>query len=319
VANETQQLLQQAVQHLTQGRSRAALPLLQNAVEQTPDSFDAYCLLAVCLGQLNMMDSAFAAAHRSIALNPASYRGHYNLGVLQQRAGKFPEARQAFEHALQLEPNYEGARRALASLPIQVWMPDWVAAFEQGRAARYRSGDWQFSLAYPPDWEILWQDTPAGRWTSAIALSSREASDDRVGLVVNVCPGRLLEGEDTERILNVGPEGQNLKVPRTVGEYVERSSAELGQSFFGLQLISGEVTRLADHPASRLIYTYDRSGKRVEEECATLFGDRATFEFTFEAPMDQFPEVEPVLQLVIGSLTLEPVPGPSVSGQPPGD
>jgi hypothetical protein len=182
------------------------------------------------------------------------------------------------------------------------------------RMISYYNEEWNFSIAYPADWEILWENEPAGSWwVMAVAVAGKEGSGGRPGLIVNVQRGEVLQGSSNVRVISIGGGGESREEPRTPREYIERSKEDLRRSFSGFRFLSAEEIRLGNKPATRLVYSYDGENGRRQEECITLFGVGVTFQFTCEAPANQFATFKPIFDSIIGSFRIghEPSEEPS--------
>lgn len=147
----------------------------------------------------------------------------------------------------------------------------------------------------------------------AVAVAGEERSGGRPGLIVNVRRGEVLRGSSNVRVISIGVGGEPREEPRTPQEYIESSKEELRRSFSGFQFLSAEEIRLANKPATRLVYSYDRESGRMQEECITLFGVGVTFQFTCEAPANQFATFKPIFDSIIRDFRIgrEPSKEPS--------
>ena len=79
-----------------------------------PDLADAWADLGVALLQTRRYSSADSALHRALGLDSANYLYWYNYGTLLGITHRFPEAREAFERALRLRPDFAPAQEKLA-------------------------------------------------------------------------------------------------------------------------------------------------------------------------------------------------------------
>jgi len=96
-------------------RPEQALPLLRRAVVLDPGDASAYYNLAIAF--LDLHDPGCEAAlERAIALRPAYWDAHVNLGLFHYRMGQFDAAEDQFRHVLLQQPQHVGARMHLASM-----------------------------------------------------------------------------------------------------------------------------------------------------------------------------------------------------------
>lgn len=174
-------LFNQALTALDGGRPAAAVPLLKQIVKSNVRAFEAHLYLGNAYaalgrheaalgeydssGQLNpdiaqphfeaakvlsMQRNARGAVARclvGLAREPASYYGHYTLGVIHQKAGQYPEARAAFQHATALNGRDGRARAGLAAVLLRLGELDRAGQeFEAMIGLGYRVAPAQFNL-----------------------------------------------------------------------------------------------------------------------------------------------------------------------------
>ncbi len=66
--------------------------------------------------QAGRLDQAESNLRQALELNPDHPIAHNELGIVLRKTGRFKEARQSYEAALSIYPNYHFARRNLAVL-----------------------------------------------------------------------------------------------------------------------------------------------------------------------------------------------------------
>lgn len=177
-------------------------------------------------------------------------------------------------------------------------------AEKNDRMVSYYNEEWNFSIAYPADWEILWENEPAGSWTIPIAVAGEKRSDGRPCFIVNARHGEILEGSDDLRVTSIGPNGSLIEMASTPQEYIEKCKENLQRSFSDIQFIVAEEIHFANKPAIRLVYSYDGQMGRIQEESITLFGVGVTFEFIHEVPSSQYAEFQPRFQSFLESFRI---------------
>ena len=188
---------------------------------------------------------------------------------------------------------------------------------EKSGGKRYYNKEWNFSIVYPTDWELLWENRPAGSWVMAVAIASRPAGGYRCGLIVNARRGEVLEGSPSVTVTHIGGDGTVMQAPKTPAEFIERSKHDLTQAFSGLRFHSGEVFRLINKPATRVVYSYDTdSGSRTQEICVTVFGVGVTFQITGELPGHQIDTFTPIVDRIIGSFNIGSEPSSDEEAKP---
>ncbi len=166
--------------------------------------------------------------------------------------------------------------------------PAETEAQEPFRLKSYYNEEWNFSIAYPSHWQIIWENEPAGSWVIPIAVAGRQMATGRPCFMVNVRRGEILQGSSNMKVSGMSEDGRLIEMPSTPQEYIEMNKQQLPGNFPGYQFISSQETRLANKPAARIVYSYDGQAGRIAEECITLFGVGVTFQFICEVPAGQF-------------------------------
>jgi Flp pilus assembly protein TadD len=90
---------------------------LREAIRLSPANPDLHALLAQALAGTGKYEQAIAEQKAAIHLRENDADDWNDLGVLEARAGKIAEAREAFLHALRLVPDHAQARDNLQHLP----------------------------------------------------------------------------------------------------------------------------------------------------------------------------------------------------------
>lgn len=93
-----------------------AIPLLEDASREYPDSYEAFVYLGAAYAQRSRYNAAIGAFKRASEIKPDSPRIHYNLGQTYEAAGVPREAWFEYKKALEIDSNYGLARGALISL-----------------------------------------------------------------------------------------------------------------------------------------------------------------------------------------------------------
>ena len=99
-----------------QGRVEEAVSHYKAALRVTPDAADVHNNLAVALTKQGRFDDAVSEFLEAIRANPANANFQYNLGVTLSQRGDTIQARRYLEAAVQLNANFDAARRALGAL-----------------------------------------------------------------------------------------------------------------------------------------------------------------------------------------------------------
>jgi tetratricopeptide (TPR) repeat protein len=101
---------------MKEGRFSDAATALADAVAQDASDVGAWRLLGGALSALEDTSGAVAAFQRTVALDGAQPKNHYNLALALQASGDRAGARHHFHQALALDPSYEQASQRLREL-----------------------------------------------------------------------------------------------------------------------------------------------------------------------------------------------------------
>jgi Tfp pilus assembly protein PilF len=101
-----------------QGRTQDAIAECKRAIEVDPDFGNPYNDIGAYLIALGRLDEAVPWLERAIEAPRYEPRHfpHFNLGRVYLVKGMFGRARQCFQEALRIEPNYTLAREAIENL-----------------------------------------------------------------------------------------------------------------------------------------------------------------------------------------------------------
>ncbi len=105
-----------AIEALNAEDHERGIELLLEVQEDVPDSTTVQINLAIAYGKLGDLEKAQASIDRALELNPRHPAAQNERGILHRRKGRFVEARESYESALAIFPNYHLARRNLAIL-----------------------------------------------------------------------------------------------------------------------------------------------------------------------------------------------------------
>lgn len=100
----------------TRGKVDSAIAEFRAALRLRPDFAEAYNDLGVALANRGDTDGAIQAFLNALRAKPSQAPSHYNAAVLLAGKGDTAAARTHLELALQIDPNYADARRALERL-----------------------------------------------------------------------------------------------------------------------------------------------------------------------------------------------------------
>jgi len=166
------------------------------------------------------------------------------------------------------------------------------------------------SIKHPTDWHV----------EEGLDRSTR---DDRVGydLIASMCPNSTLEYPDKDnlpdfsqcpRVNEVILATANLPKNTTIDEYVSYIEASEKFSVTDYKRENLSDTTIAGLPAKKLIYSYFDEYQGQDEfikaiEVIALSGDKS-YEIKYESPQLQFDDLFPIVQSMIDSIKILPMP-----------
>lgn len=111
---------QRGIDRLKSGDYKAGIPLLERALQQTPEDATARLNLAIALSDQNRLSEAIDHALALLEQDPDHVGAWVTLGVAQARAGKPREALESLRTAVDLDPNEGHALKNLGALLAQL-------------------------------------------------------------------------------------------------------------------------------------------------------------------------------------------------------
>ncbi len=97
-------------------RRPEAIARFREAIQASPDYWDAHFELAGELSYDEKIPEALAEFAETVRLQPANPRGHFNLGVMYAKQQRYEEAEREFAETLRLEPANQTAATYLAQI-----------------------------------------------------------------------------------------------------------------------------------------------------------------------------------------------------------
>lgn len=106
----------EAVRLLEQERYAEAAAALREVAEAAPDATAVHIDLAIASRHLDDLEQAEKSLDHALELNPRHPVALTEMGIVYRRTGRFVEARERYEQALALYPDYHFARKNLGIL-----------------------------------------------------------------------------------------------------------------------------------------------------------------------------------------------------------
>jgi Flp pilus assembly protein TadD len=114
--DQCQDLLNQAVQFISDAHMEQAIFLLKRALERSPDFAEAHNQLAIALFLCGGYEEAIDSCKEALRLNPYHFGAMAGMGHCYASMGQFDQAMQAYRCALQIQPRMNGIRQAMAQV-----------------------------------------------------------------------------------------------------------------------------------------------------------------------------------------------------------
>ncbi len=120
---------EKATRLIDQGEYERGVELLKEVTEGAPYAVSAHINLGIAHGHTDNLEAAEASLKRALELAPRHPAALSELGIILRRSGRFAEARQSYEEALRVYPDFHYARRNLAIL-CDLYLFDYDCAIE---------------------------------------------------------------------------------------------------------------------------------------------------------------------------------------------
>jgi tetratricopeptide (TPR) repeat protein len=133
VSGDMRTSYEEGVRLLEQGQQQQGIQVLQDVTQQAPDLVTPHIDLGIALHRAGDLEGAEEALLQARELNPEHPVVHNELGIIYRKTGRFAEARDSYEAALAIYPNYHYTRRNLAVL-CDLYLADFSCALENYEA-----------------------------------------------------------------------------------------------------------------------------------------------------------------------------------------
>jgi HEAT repeats/zinc-ribbon domain/PBS lyase HEAT-like repeat len=165
----------------------------------------------------------------------------------------------------------------------------------------YHNQKWILTLAYPPDWEIVWENEPDGEWEIIVGVAGKPSRSGRPSVTIRILPHAVISFRPADIVTAAGGTGMPMELPRTPQEYNQGCKRELQSALPGVRFISEETGTLAGMPAATLVYSYTGRYGTIREKQINLFGPNVTYRLLSEAPVDQAKSTDQYFDEVVAS------------------
>jgi len=125
-----QQAYEQAIAALKSGDTASALKLLQRLSREVPEKPRLFTNLGLAYFSLQQTDLAEQAFRQAIKLNPDDAVAYNHLGILQRHKGRFQEALNQYQRAIEIDADYAPAHLNLGIL-FDLYLQDLEKALQQ--------------------------------------------------------------------------------------------------------------------------------------------------------------------------------------------
>jgi len=124
---------EEAVHLLEQGQQQQGIEVLREVIAKAPELVTPHIDLGIALHRAGDLVGAEQILLKARELNPGHPVVHNELGIIYRKTGRFTEARNSYEAALAIYPNYHYTRRNLAVL-CDLYLADPGCALENYEA-----------------------------------------------------------------------------------------------------------------------------------------------------------------------------------------
>jgi tetratricopeptide (TPR) repeat protein len=121
------------------GQTQQAMTMYRQVVDQVPNSANGWCYLGIALHDLKRYPEAIQAYEKAIAIQPKFPIAFNNMGNSLRYDFRPEEAEAAFQNALDFDPNYLSAHKNRGTL--HAWLGNYDLALESYAAAQRLSPD----------------------------------------------------------------------------------------------------------------------------------------------------------------------------------
>ncbi len=170
--------------------------------------------------------------------------------------------------------------------------------------------EWQFSIACPKTWSVVYKNAKAGSWKVALQANGPKKDGMRTGLMVNVRSGEMLTPEGLE-IFQWGTDGDPTRHPKTVKDYLKQSLDHLNKTFKEVTVVSARPISYQSWPGTHIVHSHQASRGRVVEEEFTIMAQENTYQVLIEMPEDLYEQIQFLCMLIFKSFRVKPVYGGS--------
>jgi tetratricopeptide (TPR) repeat protein len=180
---------------LQQGRLEDAIVQFRQALKHQPDHADAYGNLGAALQHLGRLDEAIAGFQRALQLKPSltSVRDHLNR-ALQQKGGaglsprspdpvqrQLPAARAHYQSAMTLVQQGQFAQAVVAFQHALDMQPDYFDAVHNMATVLFMQGDFEAAIAHYRQALRLKPDHAGAHYNLALALQQLDKIEESLG------------------------------------------------------------------------------------------------------------------------------------------
>ncbi len=166
----------------------------------------------------------------------------------------------------------------------------------------YHNVKWNFTLDYPEDWDVMWENVPDGGWEVVVGVAGKPSLSGRPYVTVRVLQKAVLNfySENVSVRASGGP-GQGVELPRTVEEYHRICKQELMKVLPDVQFIADRQGVLAGMASGTLRYSYRSKTGVILETQINIFGSTSTYRLLCEAPEEQSESVDSYFDSVVAA------------------
>ena len=107
--------IQPIIQLLNEGATEKALELVENLINQFPNSALLFNIRGACCKTVNKLEKALESFQKAVKIKPDFSEAYYNLGVIEKQLGQVEASIASYKKAIEIKPSYPDAHNNLGN------------------------------------------------------------------------------------------------------------------------------------------------------------------------------------------------------------
>ena len=97
--------IQPIIQLLNEGATEKALELVENLINQFPNSALLFNIRGACCKTVNKLEKALESFQKAVKIKPDFSEAYYNLGVIEKQLGQVEASIASYKKAIEIKPS----------------------------------------------------------------------------------------------------------------------------------------------------------------------------------------------------------------------